>query len=298
MSAKISDLTSATTPLAGTELIEIVQGGASKKVAVSYLTTGALIREMLTADRTYYVRTDGSNSNNGLTNTSGGAFLTIQKAVDVISSSLDCAGKNITIQLGDGTYTAGVAMRPIVGASGITIQGNSSTPANVVVSTTSASAFVNDVAGLAVTLKDLKITTVTAGIAVAATNAGAWNISGINFGSCANSHMYAVNGGRIGIIGNYAISGGAPSHYYFGSLGYISGGSKTVTITGTPNFTTAFAYANTPGLLENFGFTFSGSATGKRYDVAANAVCFTGGGGASYFPGSVAGTTATGGQYI
>ncbi len=35
MSKKISELTAATTPLAGTELVEVVQSGASKKVAVS-----------------------------------------------------------------------------------------------------------------------------------------------------------------------------------------------------------------------------------------------------------------------
>jgi len=40
MAKKISELPAATTPLAGTELAEIVQGGVSKKVAVSALAGG------------------------------------------------------------------------------------------------------------------------------------------------------------------------------------------------------------------------------------------------------------------
>lgn len=40
MAKKISELAAATTPLAGTELVEVVQGGASKKVAVSALGGG------------------------------------------------------------------------------------------------------------------------------------------------------------------------------------------------------------------------------------------------------------------
>lgn len=43
MTKKISELTSASTPLAGTELIEIVQGGTSKKVAVSNVGGGSAI---------------------------------------------------------------------------------------------------------------------------------------------------------------------------------------------------------------------------------------------------------------
>jgi hypothetical protein len=38
---KITDLTAATTPLAGTELLEIVQGGASRKVAASDIAASA-----------------------------------------------------------------------------------------------------------------------------------------------------------------------------------------------------------------------------------------------------------------
>ena len=41
MSKKISDLDAASTPLAGTELVEVVQGGVSKKLPVSALTSAA-----------------------------------------------------------------------------------------------------------------------------------------------------------------------------------------------------------------------------------------------------------------
>jgi hypothetical protein len=95
-------------------------------------------REILTANRTYYVRTDGNDGNDGLSNASGGAFLTIQKAINVVAG-LDLSIYNVTIQIADGTYTAGATVNaPWIGAGDITLQGNVSTPANVVISTTSA----------------------------------------------------------------------------------------------------------------------------------------------------------------
>lgn len=338
MNKKISDLTAATTPLAGTELLEIVQGGTSKKVAASdlggsaitakdegtNLTTaltsldfvgagvtatntggavtvtipGAVVRETLSAARTYYVRTDGSDSNDGLANTSGGAFLTVQKAIDVISYTLDCNGQTITVQVGDGTYTAGFTIRPITGGTTITVQGNSGTPTNVVISTTGSNCASNGIGGTTLIVKDMKLTTATSGSCILASAGGYVSFSGIDFGACANWHIQCQQFGRVSISGNYTISGGAAAHYFFSGYGYIAGGSKTVTISGTPAFSLAFAYSNTPAGCETSSFTFTGAATGKRYDVSANSVLYTGGGGANYFPGNVAGTTATGAQYI
>ena len=271
-----------------------------KRVSVTMTAfQGEAIREKLTAARTYYVRTDGSNSNTGLANTSGGAFLTIQKAIDVASYTLDMNSYAVTIQVGDGTYTAGFTTRPLIGASGITVQGNSGTPANVLISTTSASGASSGVSGVSLTVKDMKIMTTTAGNSVQSSNGGVVNYSNIDFGACAGNHVHATGGGRISCVGNYAISGGAASHFFANGYGYIQCANRTITLSGTPAFSAYFAGCNTPGGIECFGCTFSGTgATGTRYSFSANGVGYTGGGGANYFPGNVAGSTATGGQYV
>jgi len=78
--------------------------------------------------------------------------------------------------------------------------------------------------------------------------------------------------------------------------GFIHNNSKIVTVTGTPTFNT-FATSGNRGEIEAVGTTFSGAATGTRYAVSGNAVISTAGGGANFFPGSGAGSAATGGQY-
>lgn len=89
-----------------------------------YLSSTLARRESLTANRTYYVRTDGNDSNTGLTNTSGGAFLTIQKALNVVLGKLDLSGFNVTAQVAAGAYTSAIGFAsPQVGAGNITILG-------------------------------------------------------------------------------------------------------------------------------------------------------------------------------
>jgi len=258
-------------------------------------TSAITSRELLVANRTYYVRTDGSDSNAGLSDSAGGAFLTIQKALNVIAGTLDIAGYQVVIQVADGTYTTPVIVPIMVGLdapSDLVLRGNTGTPANVIISTTSASAIT--LVGSQLTFEGGELRTTTSGDCVNASAGAAFFANGIRFGACANAHLHAI-GASIEMDANYTVAGNAVYHFLPETFGITYCWASTVTISGTPAFSTAFAYAET-GVVQTDS-TFSGSATGKRYDANMNGVIQTYGGGATFFPGDASGTTATGGQY-
>ena len=279
--------------------------GTTSKINFSSAPTVGIVplsidfREKLDAARTYYVRTDGSNSNNGFANTAGGAFLTIQKAVDTIAG-LDINAQTVTVQIADGTYTTAVILKNVVGfgaAGNLVIQGNNGTPANVVISTTSADGFTANSLNVTWDIKDLKIQTTTAGDGISAYNGSIVRFGNLNFGACAGGHMRAYVGSKFICLSNYAVSGGALLHWGATDGSLFSTAGFTVTITGTPAFSAAWAYVYQLCDVTCYSMTFSGAATGQRYQVATNSVVFTNGGGATYLPGNSAGSTATGGQY-
>ena len=154
------------------------------------------VREMLTANRTYYVRPDGSNSNNGLANTSAGAFLTIQKAVDTVSA-LDLATFNVTIQVEDGTWTAGLTLgSPWIGSGTVTLRGNPATPANCTLSVSGNVIYVL-AAGSRLTVSGFTLIS-SGGVGLMAENGGAITLgSGMVFGACSGGHMRANGLGAI-----------------------------------------------------------------------------------------------------
>lgn len=253
-------------------------------------------REMLTANRTYYVRTDGSDSNDGLVNTSGGAFLTIQKAIDIVGG-LDVSIYNVTISVQAGTYTGTNAIKNFVGAGRCTIEGVGNT---TIVNPTAASCFSLDGIKSLWTVKNLKVQTTTSGNGFSLILGSSLTINGVEFGACPSSiHIYAGQQCIVFMTGNYTISGAAGYHYYaeVGGVIYVPGGITT-TVSGTPAFTT-FANAVNLGTIRSASQTFSGSATGTRCSVSVNAIIIGTGTAANgtYFPGNVAGSTATGGQF-
>jgi len=254
-------------------------------------------RERLTADRTYYVRTDGADTNTGLANTAGGAFRTIQKAVDVISASLDAGINQVTIQVGDGTYTEPTTLKTVVGSLAPIIKGNASTPDNVVISTTSANCFVFSNAGRWI-VKSLKTQTTSSGRCFTGSGTMSYlTLEAVTFGACASDHILATTGATVNISATCKITGSAASHITVVSGGILSAVSVAYTLTGTPAFSTTFLQSDIGGIAVVNACTFSGAATGVRYIIGLNSVVQTYGGGESYLPGSSAGTKATGGQY-
>jgi hypothetical protein len=253
------------------------------------------VREQLTATRIYYVRTDGSDSNNGLANSSGGAFLTIQKAIDTVAA-LDLSIYNVTIQVADGTYAGAVAVSaPWVGSGSVTLQGNTSTPANALLST-GANDCITVLSGGTLNVTGFKLT--NSGAFLLHAWSGLIRFSLVTFGTCGSQQVRASDGGRFLATGNYTIDGGAANHWSALGNGVIRVQGKTVTLTGTPAFSNAFANADLSSTVLVNGNTFSGAATGVRYTATNNAVISSSGAGATYLPGNAAGSTSAGGQYI
>lgn len=262
--------------------------------AVSATAIGSAGREVLTEPRTYYVRTNGSDTNNGLSNTALGAFATIQKAVDIVCDSLDMGRHQVTIQVADGTYSStptAVTCRDYVGRLAPWIIGNTATPSSCILSV--ATHAVRCVDSLWY-MRGFKITTTNDGIGILAESGGTIRIANMVFATCSGQHLFA-KGGRIYIDSAYTISGECAHHMISEHGGIISndGIGRLITITGTPHLG-AFAFAQYRGSILYGGNTYSGSATGTRYFAATGGFIQA---GTATPPGDAAGSVTTNGYF-
>lgn len=261
------------------------------------------VRELLTANRTYYVRTDGSNNNTGLANTTGGAFLTLQKAWDTVAA-LDLSIYTVTIQVADGTYTTGINMAAMpVGGSGIFITGNNTTPANVHLNCTTTCFEISAPLPCSMTIDGFKCTFTGNGLSAVYIRAtGVITVLRMELagGSTGFAGGYRANGSgaKLQIFAAQNITGSMSCYAQALGGGVIQFSATTITLTGTPAFSWLCINADSFGYATVAGVTFSGSATGTRYGAGLNGGINTGGGGASFIPGSVNGSVATNGWYV
>lgn len=260
------------------------------------LVIGTDLRERLSANRDYYVRTDGSNSNNGLANTAGGAFLTIQKAIDVILGTLDLDIYDVSVNIASGTYSGAISVAaPVVGSGRIILKGDTTTPSNV---NLTGGITVNG-GGARLYIQGVKTSSTALFANIYVKNGGYLKTTGKNeFGGATVGHRILAEGGAvIEAVAAEVISGtAAGSHYMALSNGYIYCQGATWTASGTAA-QGSFAQSMAGGIIYAYSNTSSGTFTGSRYSITLNGAIQSNGGGSSYFPGNSAGSTATGGQY-
>jgi hypothetical protein len=252
----------------------------------------AITRQPLTANAIYYVSTSGNDSNNGLNSSS--PWATIQHAVNYIAQYIDLAGYNATIQLADGTYNQSTTVsQPFVGGTAVIIQGNTGTPSNVNI--TGSTPFNIQGDGTVLTINSLKITP-SSGNSLIVTNSAQLYINNLVFGAAGSSvQIYCGYNANFIASSGYTIAGGAGWHLFAEDGGTINVNGQTVTLSGTPNFSSAFAYASVGGAIAAQSMTFSGSATGSRFSSINGGFIQTGSGGnLNYFPGNAAGNFTNG----
>lgn len=107
-----------------------------------------------TANVTYYVRTDGNDGNNGLANTVGGAFRTIQKAINAIPQVVNHA---VNVEMATGAYGEIVSISGLSGKGSVTLNpsivavGDLRTTTNVIVSGCTVQVVVKGIKALTIT---------------------------------------------------------------------------------------------------------------------------------------------------
>lgn len=279
----------------------------------SDLTGKPTLREVLTAARTYYVRTDGSDSNNGLANTAGGSFLTIQKAIDTVAT-LDIGTSYVYIYVADGTYSGSIVLKPVVGSGRVYLSGNATNPENVVI---------NASANHALTVPYNAVAPVVG-----------WHVKGFelrNSGS-GNTNVFLSDGASVTFDGPMRLGSNNGIYYgniYTGKRSLLSfvGQALTVAASGPAFLFQAATGAQIDGRNATISFlqntTYSGTVfaadggtkislggvtwtlngytittTWWRYGSISVAVIETDGGGANFIPGSTAGYTYNGGIYL
>lgn len=250
-----------------------------------------------------WVRSDGNDNNSGSANDSSHAFATLQGALDAAASRLNLSGRTLTIQIGlAGTY---------VGAS------VSKIPSVLITSAGPASSFIinnsgfpfpagaMNVSGGLVTLNNVTLNNTNNNThTLQASFGGSVKLTGtVAFGGTAG--LTGVADMRCFAGGSISASGTVNFNRNVGYAMYAQGSGANINFLvgsniacGAVNWVNAGIAAIETGTIELAGNTPTGTAFGTRYTAQTNGVINVFAAGVNYFPGSVAGSTATGGLYV
>lgn len=259
-------------------------------------------RELLTTDRTYYVSTSGADTNSCLASDAFTACRTLQHVANLIAGTIDTGNSTVTVQIASGSYAGVQMLRPFTGSGWVVFSGDTTTPSNVVITAVTGGAGFQATFQAGYRVQGFKIadSSISAGL-YASAGGLIETIGPMEFGAICTgawcAHVNASVGGHIVLASNYSISGSSWTHLTADVGGTLETTLSSVILTGTPNFSGAFALAYRGGTMRTPGITFTGSATGQRRVAMMNGVIDTMTGNANYFPGDSAGLVSSGGVY-
>lgn len=259
-----------------------------------------LYRERLSEPRTYYVRDDGDNANDGLEDTPTGAWATLQYAYDCCCDNLDTAGHCIRIEI-DGDFTTGIiSNRGLIGSAGTASFIINGKPGTALTTPGDAFQFGESCgfgAHLSVTIDNIKISSGGHTFRVLGAGANVCVGSGVELGNAGGMHFFIGHSAWVD-CGKYKVSGDAQYHAYVYSGGkFILEGNgihflNPVTMTYGGIIVTG---AGSECLAGGAVFTNSGWLNAMKYFIDQNAVINTGNMGPNYLPGLIPGQIHRGG---
>lgn len=308
---RVEDEVAAAT-LTGAEILYCVQGATPRRTTVNDVSVYALIassayvrsivRTKLTADLILYLRTDGNDGHTGLTNTAGGALLTLDAACRKAINEYDPGVFDIYIVVADGAYSGNVTITGFLLGSTHTISkgrlqinGNSTTPNNVVFTCAAG-----DTIALNATRVDLTGCQITspAGGGINVTDISNLGLHKVNFGACLNGDLSCGIGTNVVIWDNYTKSGNSLHHIHAPAPGLLSSAGITLTHSGAVTYAAYFAGLSSGGQLDFRNFTFAGTVpTGVRAVIHRGGVCLPPSSSLTALPGTLPVQIGAGGIY-
>lgn len=266
--------------------VPVAFGAGAKRLSITAVAGqagGLRLKQQLT----FYVRTDGSDTNHGMSGNSAEAFASLPHAVAVAQAITEDA----VINVGAGVFSHAFASRP--GLVSIIGEG---------VGVTSLS-HVKAFGGATLHVGKCHISGGYGGAAISSFDAGSLvSFDDVAFSATPYGHIRAFGGGSIS-AGGYTVSGGCSGapHIDVGPLSqYAAYGEATFSDDVT--FSGGWVAINQGLALADFSqatFNLGGhTVTGLRYTVRGPGLVDTGGAGENALPGSLPGSLTGGGQYL
>lgn len=228
-------------------------------------------RELLEADRTYHVRTDGSDLNSGLEDSPSGAFATWQHAIN-FARSLDLNGHVVTLQAGseatDKTFIENILIGPMMGGGLVILDGGGRST----IKTLSGEAITLHQVGTTVIMpRNIRIESARHGIKVnymSLLSLGA----GVTFGDCGGNGIWVHDNQALAQILNVRLTiAGKMSSFLFMQYGHVFVEACTLDSEGA-EFSSAFITMFPRGSAQFVGNKLQGKASGRRFYVYGNSV--------------------------